>query len=205
MSFDINIYQDAAKAERKIPSYTFTVNGQESLYWCPNEYAVQRVINRLKLGRCGEAFGAAGVVSAGADTALALTKGHNKKSGRGKVVAAGEVTTETVTMKSGRVKTREKKPGYLYELDGKARENKIFTSETEAKAACAVEAFMSRGKLNRFAEAEATFLDKYGKKCKVQLLGRKIIAKDEDGGLWAVGLVQGEDPWFKSIVPAPPR
>lgn len=201
---EFKVYQDAKKAARGLPSYSFTLDGAESLYWCPTEHAANRVIGRLRLGRSGEAFGGAGVATAGATTAAALTRGH-KRPGRGKVVKAGEVTVETVTTKSGRVKPREKRPGFLFELDGKADESLVVASEAEAKAMCAVAAFKTRGKLGRFAEAEAAFRDKTGKACKVHLVGRKVVAKDEDGGLWAVGLQDGEAPRFKLVVPAPPK
>ncbi len=200
----IKVYQDAKKAERGLPSYSFTIDGAESLYWCRTEHAAKRVVDRLQLGRSGEAFGAAGVVSAGASTAAALTRGH-KKPARGKVVRAGEVTVETVTTKSGRTKPREKRPGFLFELDGRADEGLVVASEAEAKKLCAVAAFKTRGKLGRFAEAEAAFKDAYGKACKVHLVGRKVVAKDQDGGLWAVGLQDGEAPRFKCVAPAPPK
>ena len=194
---EITVVHDAARAAssggRK--AWTVLVDGAPSLYWCPSEHAARRVASRLRAGRSGEAFGGAGLVlPAGV---LATSRGHPAKA-RGKVVSAGEAVVETVTTKSGRVKPREKRPAFVFELDGKCDERRKFASEQEAKAACACAAFASRGRLGRFAEAEAAFLDAFGKKCKVQVLDLpgsalhgKVVAKDEGGGLWHVGFRSG--------------
>lgn len=202
-----DLARDSATGGRK--GYTFTIDGAPSGYWCPTAAAALRVIGRLGAGRSGEAFGGAGVVTPGASTVR--TPGHDRPP-RGRVVRAGEVTTETVTLKSGRVKAREKRPGYLYELDGKACEGKVVTSEAQARGLCAVHAFATRGRLGRFAEAEAAFRDAYGKDCKVQVLDlpgsalhQKIVAKDADGGLWHVGMrPDGGVIKFTLVMPPPP-
>lgn len=198
---DVKVYQDSDKAAKGLASWTFTIDGQESLYWCPHEAAVNRVIDRLNKGRSGEAFDGAGTVNL-AKAATAAVKNHRR--GRGKVEkAADEAVVKTVTTKSGKTKVRETRPGFVYTLDGKAHE-KPFTSELDARAACAWEAFKTRGKLGRFAEAEAAFKELTGKKGKCHLLGRKVALKDQDGALWSVGIWPDQPIRFKKVVPAKP-
>jgi hypothetical protein len=189
--------EQRATASRGRKGWTFTVDGALSLYWAPSEHAIRRVASRLLAGRSGEAFGGAGLITPGAVTVT--SRGHDRPP-RGKVLQAGEVTVETVTTKSGREKPREKRPVFVFELDGR-EPTATFASLAEAKVACATAAFMTRGRLGRFAEAEAAFKDQFGKVCKVHLLGRKIVAKDEAGGIWAVGLQEGHAPRFKLVVP----
>lgn len=209
---DIQVVHDLAreKSSEGRKAYTLTIDGQPTMYWCPTEYAAKRVAQLLLEGRSGEAFGGAGIVTPG--NVVVISRGHDK-SGRGKVVSAGDVTTETVITKSGRTKVREKRPGFLYELDGKAHENKVVATEQEAKTLCAIHAFCTRGKLGRFEEAEKTFRDQYGKGCKVHVINlpgsalhRKLVAKDDDGGLWHVGMrPEGGPIKFVLVVPAPPK
>ena len=208
---DISIIHDAARevSSRGMKAFTFTIGGQSSGYWARTKAAIERVVTRLKLGRSGEAWGGAGVVTVGdKEVATANSRGHDKPA-RGKIVKAGEVTTSTVTTKSGKEKIRETRPGFIYELDGKASD-KIVTSETEARQLCATHAFMTRNKLGRFAEAEAHFKDQFGKTCKIHCVpefGHKVIAKDQDGGLWSVGFkagINGDKIKFTAVVPAPP-
>lgn len=200
---EIKVYQDQDKATRGIVSWSFTVDGIESLYWSPTEHAIRRVISRLSAGRSMEAFGGTGLVAAAGATVAAATRGARKR-GRGNIVRAGDVVTETVEMKSGRQKVREKRPGFVYELDGKAHEIP-FTSDTDAKGACAWAAFKTRGRLGRFAEAEAAFKELFGQECKVHLFGRKVVAKAADGSLWSVGIFADEPVRFKKVVPAIPK
>jgi hypothetical protein len=205
---EFKVVEDAGRAERSRgrKSWTFTVDGEPSLAWCPTKAAAERIVNRLRLGRSGEAFGGAGVASAGPQMATALSRGHDKPA-RAKVIQVGEVTTEEVVAKSGKVKPRQKRPAFSFELDGKHREEFKTTSEAEAKAACAVEAFMTRGKRRRLAEAEAAFKELHGLNCKVQTapeLSGKFVAKDEKGGIWAVKMgVEGAIK-FDLVVPAAP-
>lgn len=203
---EITIVHDAKRAEtsRGRKAYTLTIDGQPSRYWCPTEAAAQRVARRLLLGRSGEAFGLH-VVSTDTQRVGGATRGHDKP-GRAKVVAMGEVTVEEVTLKSGRVKPREKMPGFGFELDGK-EPAETFASEQAAKVGAACAAFLTRGKHLRFAEAEAAFRDKYGLSCKVQYVGptAQVAAKDEQGNVYAVGIVAGEPIWFKLTVPAAPK
>lgn len=178
------VYQDPAKAKhaetgRAVPSWTFRVDGQESLHFAPTEAACRRVVGRLQQGRSAEAFGDR-VTAVVGDRAVLPVKG-----GRGHVErAAGEVVVETVTTKSGRTKPRETRPGFVYVLDG--GEGVAAPSEAEARALCAIEAFRTRGKLNpdRWAEAEAAFREQHKKDVKVHQVGRRVVAKDADGLLW---------------------
>lgn len=201
-------YRDTSSNGHK--SWTILINDAPTLYWCPTHFAAQRVATRLRQGRSGEAFGGAGIVQPIGVTAT--TRGHSS-TGRGKVVSAGESTIETIETKSGRTKPKEKRPAWIFELDGKANESMKFASEQEARSYCAAAAFVTRGILGRFNEAEKAFEDNFGKKCKVQVLDLpgsalhgKIVAKDADGGLWHVGFrASGGAVKFVQVVPAKPK
>jgi hypothetical protein len=165
--------------------FTFTVDGLPSGMWFPTRHAADRCVLRLKLGRSGEAFGGAGLTAAGASVGYAALDGNDRQA-RAKVEVGGEVTTETVEAKSGRTKPREKRPGYVVTLDGLAYEGG--TNEQEAKGLAAVQAFLTRGKFGLKEEACEAFKDAFGKCCRVHHFGHKLVAKDEDGGLWWVGV-----------------
>lgn len=191
----VEVYQDqdlkrlaegdeAADVEpRAVPSWTFRIDGQESMLRCPTKYAAERVVDRLRRGMSRAVNGGSGVTSSGA---VAGSQGAAKLV-RGKVEPAGEVTTETVTTKSGRKKPREKRPGFLYVLDGAEQPVKVPT-ETEAKTLLAFHAFRTRGKLNPAwaGAAQASFRDQHKKDCRVHQVGRRLFAKDEVGLLWSV-------------------
>lgn len=165
--------------------FTFTVGGLPSLFWCPTRHAVERVISRLKLGRSGEAFGGAGLTSAGPRTGYAALDRSDRKA-RARVFRDGEVVTATVETKSGRQKVRETAPAFLIELDGKTFHGA--TTEQDAKGVASVGAFMSRGRLGCKEEARAAFKDLTGKDCKIHYFAGKLVAKDSDGVLWWVGI-----------------
>lgn len=171
-------------ANHPLKRFTFSVGGVPSLYWCATRPAVERVVSRLKAGRSGEAFGGAGT-AAGAAVGYASPSGADRK-GRARLVRAGEATTELVETKSGKLKAKEKRPAFVVELDGKAYEGG--TDEAGARALAAVAAFQTRGKVGCVAEARAAFKDFYGKDCRVHHVGTKLVAKDQDGGLWWVGV-----------------
>lgn len=204
----IEIKEDAARAEgsRGRKSFTLLIDGQPSLYWCPTRRAAERVKERLERGRSGEAFGGNGVAATSTEKVTTSAKGH-ALDGRGKVICVGERTVETVVTKSGREKPREKRPAFSFELDGKHHESIVAGSEEQAKALCAVAAFTTRGKLGKFALAEAAFKDQTGLDCKVQAapeLGGKVVAKDSKGGLWLVGFKDGDSVKFSRVVPPKP-
>lgn len=168
--------------------FTFTVDGKPSLYWSATRPAIERVVNRLKLGRSGEAFGGSGLTTAGARLEYASLSGEDRKA-RAKIELGGEVTVEETETKSGKKKAREKRPGYVVTLDGTPYDGG--TTEAGAKELAAVGAFMTRGKLGVKDEARAAFKDATGKDCKVHHVLNKLVAKDEDGNLWWVGVALG--------------
>src|SRR5262245_39354278 len=95
------IYQDPARAPRVLQSWSFRVDGHESLMWFASEAAAKRYTTRLLAGRSNEAFGdpfakvRPPTVVAGDQTIEPASP-----KARGKVEPGGEVTTETVEMKS---------------------------------------------------------------------------------------------------------
>ncbi len=184
-NFEIHEYPDNVPQRR----FTFTVDGALSFKWFPTRVAAERCVNRLKAGLSGEAFGGAGVATVAgkqvSDVEYAAADGNGKKA-RAKIASAGEVTTEEVETKSGRKKPRERKPGFVIEVDSKVFEGGTDLKQVKADAATA--AFMTRGKLGVQEEASAAFKDLTGKLCKVHLIGQKLVAKDQDGGLWWVGV-----------------
>lgn len=165
--------------------FTFTLGGLPSGMWFPTRYAADRCLNRLRAGRSAEAFGGAGATNGGVGIQYASLDGSDKPA-RAKIVRGDEVTVETVTTKSGRTKPREKRPGFVVELDGKAFEGG--TDEAAARGLAAVQAFVTRGKFGLKEEAASSFKDLTGKDCKVHHFGHKIVLKDQDGGLWWVGI-----------------
>lgn len=200
---------DRGESVHRLKRFTFTVDGHPSLYFSSTKRNIERVIDRLKLGRSSEAFGGAGTATFARSPILvkyASLTGEDKPA-RGKVIAGGEVTTETVETKSGRTKPREKRPSFLFELDGKVYDGN-HTSEAEARGACAIAAFMTRGKLGLKDEARAAFKDERGKDCKIHLVAGKLVAKDTDGKLWWVGVTLGAPLTrkyrFKAVLPELP-
>lgn len=189
---EIKVYQDKDKESIGVNSWTFSVDGQASGYWCPNQHAVNRVIGRLNSGRCREAFGGTGQVSN-----VQVSTSATTSKGRGCIhtVKPAEHSKE-VTLGSGKTKSRDNKESYSYSLDG-VRSDKEFGSEQEAKVALAFHAFMTRGKLGRLQEAKEHFESTRGKKCEVNYDGKTVSLLDEDGVDYLVGLYPGESPRFK--------
>lgn len=193
---DFQIIHDEARgktsAGRKV--WTFTVDGTPSLYWCPTRPAVERVISRLKMGRSREAFGGAAVV---AGDRVIGTAGPG--SGRGSVTSRAPATpTHTVTMGSGRTKQRDNPSTWHYSLDG-TECSESFASEAEARSACAIRAFMTRGKLGRIAEAQSALEARHpGKTCKVYVCPqRHRIVGEVDGKEVHVGFDPDKGVVFK--------
>ncbi len=197
------VYQCPVKAKhaetgRAVPSWTFRVDGQESLHFAPTEHACRRVVGRLQQGRSAEAFGDTVTAMVG-DAAVLPTKGGRAKVER----AAGEVTTETVTTRSGRTKVKERRPGFVAVLDGQPIATT--TSEADARAYAAVEAFRTRGKLNpgKWADAEKAFREQFKKDVKVHQVGRRVVAKDADGLLYLTRFDAKTGDWrFKPLAEA---
>lgn len=197
----VEIYQDTVKAERGLASWSFRIDGQESLYWSPTEYAARRVVTRLLAGRSGEAFGGGGVAGA---VAVSYAGKNGDRKARAKVFQHGEMTTGVKITKSGKEKPVEKRPAFKFEIDGKVYEDFMAITESEARIACAVESFKTRGKLNPnlHKRAEEEFEERFKKKCKVHQVERKIIAKCEDQSLYLVGFEPDGEIKFKMIRPA---
>lgn len=197
---DIKIYQDeqkAKQADQGVPSWTFSVDGQASGYWCTSEYVVKRVVGRLNQGKSREAFGG-GLVAQHNPATSQLQISQNTSSGRGKVFQQeGKPQQQTVTLKGGQ-KLREVPQPWQYELDGVVSEQ-TYKSEREARVACAWHAFMTRGKLGRLKEAEEAFEQQHGCKATVTYDGKSVLATKDDGTQHAVGITVGQPIRFKQL------
>lgn len=164
----------------------------------PKTYYVDRCVARLKAGRSREAFGDAPEVrldgralDPGAapdrDRIAAALRSQGLGEGRvGHVLrtlsAGGGVhrgrgglhreEPEPAPASEGAPATRSGKPSpsrpaWRYVLDGR-RSTQSYPTEQSARAACAVAAFMSRGKLGRLAEAQGALEAAYpDRPCKV--------------------------------------
>lgn len=177
------------------PWLTFLVDGKPSLKWfrecavegLPKDYYVQRCIKRLQSGFSREAFGDAptilkdGVpvtvdvgdrvsaeeflVKAGFDRSRVKAMLAKLPSGKGRgaveeIPADGQRTT-------GSGKVVQARPRFRYVLDGKPSVE-TFPTEAAARAACAVQAFMTRGKLGTLGLIEAALRAAHpGKSCEV--------------------------------------
>ena len=124
----------------------------------PKTYYVERCINRLKAGASREANGDALLVMQGADV-VGLAKVKGGKSGRGEVFQdSGPAKVEQVKSHGGQVKPREERKKWkakvdgaeLCGVDGKPVE---FPDEKSARAATAIHAFLTRGKVGRISHA----------------------------------------------------
>lgn len=185
MAKQYKIMQSPAKAERGLPSFTFTVDGAPALMWFRTERAAQRKIDRLRAGR-SNVFGGPALLVDGKPVGQA----DGPKIRANIVKSASEVTTETVKMKSGREKPREKRPGWDYELDGQHFAVAV-TSENEARELCAVHAFVTRGKLSRVGDAAALVEKRFGvsgAKAFICPKRHKVMVRDESGAEYVIGI-----------------
>lgn len=173
---EFQVVHDPDRENRGIQCYTFLVDGVPSLKWfhrchlsghAPTFYA-DRCIGRLKKGLSREAFGGPAVMLAGASAA--------PPAGRGKVYQAGTVA---YTSKAGKSVERA---AWKYDLDGQCC-GETYPTEDAAKAACALAAFMSRGKLGRVGEAQAALEAAHpGCSCKVSVCAKKHkVVAEVDG------------------------
>lgn len=141
-------YRDDQGVERVRRHYSFTVDGVPSLYWQPEcatpglppTYFIDRTIKALDAGLSREAFGGGPALSMNGSAV------PSPSAGRGRVYPeAGETETETVAH-GGRQKAREKRKGWKVALDG-VELAETYPTEPAAKRACAIMAFMTRGKV----------------------------------------------------------
>lgn len=193
--FDIKVFKDDGKT---FNPWTFSVDGQNSGMWCPNEHAARRIVNRLLQGKSREAFGGAVAVSAGAGVSA------QNQGGRGKVYQSEEkIEPKIRKLGSGKEKTASTKTVWVAEVDGK--EVGKYENERDARVACAVKAFMSRGKLGRLKEAEEKFKELHGKAATVTYDGKTVKAVTKSGEEYAVGLTPGREPYFKPLLMQEPE
>lgn len=192
-------YTDEKGNSVKSPWYTFTVDDVPSMQWfreclTPDlgpTYFVQRCINRLRQGRSSEAFGSQ----------------YTNEPGRGKVMLEpGPVKYEIIKVSEG-IKRREIRKGWVYTLDGVQCE-KVYTTEQEAKSACAIAAFMTRHKAGQIENALTLLQEEFPEsECKVWACAETHgIRVTVDGEEYAIGWIKDESgKWsvekFKKIFP----
>lgn len=170
--FQIIHDEEREEQSRGRKAFTFTVDGVPSLLWFPNaldeeghpgrpaDYFVQRTIRRLQEGRSAEAFGDAGpAIAVVGAVQVAQSVSRSPRKARGKVVTK-EVPERAEAVTDMRGKPREPRPTYTYELDGKPSD-RTYATEKEAAAACAIAAFMTRGKLGRIPDAQAALEEQF--------------------------------------------
>lgn len=193
--------------------WTFTVDGQPSLYYSPNEHGIRRVVERLRQGRSREAFGGSGVVVDGAGVVQAVAhlpsaigsagaEAQATKQGRGCVTCEdGPVAMAATRANPKKVKPRGGNARKVFRatVDGKCL-GKTFASEAEAKAACAIACFMTRGKLGKLAETAAAFEAQLGRKATVAVCPERhaVVCRDEAGVEYAFGVEPGGAIRFKA-------
>lgn len=202
MPITYEIIHDPGREARGIQCLTFTVNGEPSLKWfhpCTIEglsrtYYVERCINALKAGLSREAFGGPVATIRSADGPARQV--NLNPGGRGKVFHEDAEAAETTT-RSGKTVRRGGRR-YRYSLGGQPSEES-YPTEAAAKEACAVAAFMTRGKLGRLVEVESAFKSEYDQACVASMDSGSVIATAEDGTRYAVRLAAGEVPRFKVI------
>lgn len=178
--------------------YTFAVNGAPSMKWFKpcllpreqlppaydaalptEEYYVRRCIGRLRQGRSREAFGG---------PSLAMGPG-------------GVLVQQQAAPARGTVCRCDQTRRWKYTIDGREAPD-TYPTEAQAREACAAAAFMSRGKLGRFAEAAEAFRQCHGKGCEVRVEGRGVVAVAEGCGTrYAVGF-DAQGVRFKALAPA---
>lgn len=131
--------------------WTFTVDGKESLYYCPHEEAARRVVRRLS-------------------DPYAL----RSRESNGYAAPGGRATRQP------RVQIHDLEDGRCaYRLDG--GEPVECDSKEEAHAHADAAAFMTRGKLGRLAEAKEVAERELGCRCEIEVRGGKIVAVTKDG------------------------
>lgn len=179
---NIEIYQDKEREAKGITQcWSFRVDGAESGFWSPNRYAIERCISRLKEGRSSEAFGDTVNVMANGVKVAEAKMGASK--GRAKVTCHTPMaSTATRKTKSGKEKPAINRPVYRAELDGEHIGD--FPTEKEARAACAIKAFMTRGKASLHGKTVQT---EAGKTLQVTYTGKGLRAVDKEGNEYAVG------------------
>lgn len=137
--------------------WTFRVDGQESLYYCPRQDAAERVVKRLQ-----------------DPGALRSRESVGRQAARsaflGQAVVAEAPRVEVVPLPSGRCG---------YRLDG--GELVECASKAEVMVCADTAAFMTRGKLGRLAEAKAQLEAERGCACEIAVENGKIVAIDEHG------------------------
>lgn len=186
-----------------VTQYSFLVDGVPSLLWAnechvqglPKTYYIDRVIGRLKEGRSA-AFGAAAVKVG--DQVFSAPPGKTVRASVVQKAAAGAVKFEAAP--GGTLKPREPRPSWTYVLDG-TESKETFPTEQAAKTACAIKAFMTRGKLGRLDEVRAILTEKHpGKECKVFVCPRRhAVVATVSGVPHAVGI----DPSTNAILVKP--
>lgn len=190
MNIEYKVVKDESKVGKvdkngaPLECYTFTINGMPSMKWfkpcmvegLPEDYYVQRCIGRLRNGRSREAFGGP-IVTAGVD---------------------GNVFVSATQPPRGFVSRCAHRKRWVYTLDG-SEASETFPTEAMAREACAIAAFMTRGKLGRLAEAAEAFRAEHNKACDIRVEGHGIVAHSECGARFAVSLTAGNAPRFKRM------
>ena len=134
----VDIFQ-VPDGEPHAGQWTFTVDGAPSQYYCPTQWAADRVVTRLKQGRT-HSLGAMKYISIAAATqARALSFLQD---------ISFDDALEVVKKKMQRLEVRGEGKSWHYILDGKLCETE-FPNEAQAKAAGAFAEFMTRGKLRK--------------------------------------------------------
>lgn len=177
MSFEYKVFQ--VQGGNHAGKWTFTVDGAETLIYCPTEYAARRKVQRLQQGRT-DALGGPVLMTGGGPVRTAAPRAR---------VFREDGEPSYTTTRAG--KRREVPKGWRFELDGTCCQG-TYATEAEAREACAVRAYLTRGKLGRLKEAEEAFVAQHGKPCEVKVQGGKITAHAEDGSCHSVGFFPGQ-------------
>ncbi len=157
---DVKHYQ-IPEGQKNAGMWTFSVDGQESKYYCPTEHAAKRVVRRLEDGQTHSlgaqmtqaladarqvesllAIGAVNPVTGQSFTKDELAQVVREKNQRVKVGKAAEMLVTAQAADAPPVK------GWCYALDGEVCST-VHKHEAQAKSAGAFAAFMSRGKLGK--------------------------------------------------------
>ncbi len=157
----VEIYQVPAD-QKRAGLWTFTVDGQESKYYSPNEHGIKRVVQRLENGQThsleaalvqsiADANLVKSLLALGLDnpatgqpfTRAELEQIVREKLQRVRVAKAKDVLPQAMTAEGEQPKPVK---GWCYALDGQTCPT-VYRHEAQAKSAGAFAAFMSRGKL----------------------------------------------------------
>lgn len=158
---DVKHYQ-IPEGQKNAGMWTFSVDGQPSRYYCPNEHAVKRIIARLEKGEThsleaalvqsiADANLVKSLLALGLDnpatgqpfTRAELEQIVREKLQRVRVAKAKDVLPQAMTAEGEQPKPVK---GWCYALDGQTCPT-VYRHEAQAKSAGAFAAFMSRGKL----------------------------------------------------------